>query len=294
MWKKEILVEGPYDFGRAIRRIAFDPLTSVDLKEDSIKVPLWIDGDSVVAEVKAAGSVNDPRFTVLSEYQNQEAVLSRLADIFKWDVSLSSIYDHFALTDLKPLFEMYRGTPLICDFGLYRCLMKSIIHQQLNLSFANTLTDRFAKTFGFEQEGVSFYPAPEQVGELSYDDLRKLQFSQRKAEYVIDTSKLIASGELSLEKLGEQSNEEIVKELVNIRGIGPWTAESVLLFGLGRENLLPAADVGLQNAVKNLYGLENKPTQQEMREMGKEWVPYQSYASLYLWESLGNHSVKDK
>ena len=92
------------------------------------------------------------------------------------------------------------------DFHLYHCLMKCIIHQQLNLSFAYELTKRFVHTYGEQIEGVWFDPLPETIASLETEDLRKLQFSQRKAEYVIDVSKRIVSGSLCLEELHDLSD----------------------------------------------------------------------------------------
>ena len=106
--------------------------------------------------------------------------------------------------------------------------MKCIIHQQLNLSFAYTLTGRFVHTFGEQKDGVWFYPLPETIAQLDYNDLRELQFSMRKAEYVIDTSRMIADGRLDLDELDQLSDEDIMEKLVKIRGIGPWTVQNVL------------------------------------------------------------------
>ncbi|MFP3360527.1 DNA-3-methyladenine glycosylase 2 family protein, partial [Planococcus sp. SIMBA_143] len=88
----------------------------------------------------------------------------------------------------------------------------------------------------------------EVVSKLKVDELRELQFSKRKAEYVIGIAEKIVSGDLKLEKLYAQTNMEVYDELLPIRGVGPWTVECVLLFGLGRKDILPAGDVGIQNA----------------------------------------------
>ena len=80
--------------------------------------------------------------------------------------------------------------------------------------------------------------------------------------------------------------------LIKVRGIGRWTVENFLLFGLGRPNLFPKADIGIQNAIKKLYNLEQKPTQEEMETHSKNWSPYLSYASLYLWRSVEKRSEK--
>jgi len=171
-------------------------------------------------------------------------------------------------------------------------MMKTIIHQQLNIRFAYTLTERFVKKFGKEKDGVYFSPTPETVSQLKYQDLRELSFSQRKAEYIIDTSRLIVNGDLDLDELSLRSDDEVIDQLVKIRGIGYWTAENILLFGLGRQNLFPVKDVGIQNAVKNLYNLDQKPTIEQLLSFSEGWSPYKSYASLYLWGSLENQKAR--
>src|SRR5699024_2241380 len=160
--------------------------------------------------------------------------------------------------------------------------------------FVNTLTKRWVTTYGIQKEGVWFYPKPETIAKDSVEDLRQMQFSQRKAEYIIGTSNMIADGKLSLQSLRQAEDDVVMRTLTGVRGIGKWTAEVFLLCGLGRKNLLPAADIGLQNAVKKYYGYDQKPKAEAIRELGKAWAPYQSYATLYLWESLGTHTVSSQ
>lgn len=288
MWKKIIEVNPPYDFDELLDRSSLDPLHKVDVNNRMMQVPLYDEeGNPFVATVQAIGTTEAPRFVVSGQNESQQSrALIELERIFQWNHSLQEVYDHFKQTNLAALFQQQAGTPFMLDFHLYDCIMKCIIHQQLNLSFAFQLSSSFAQTFGFEIDGVWFYPRPEDVAKLSYEDLRKMKFSQRKAEYVIDTSRLIASGELPLDELPNMSDDEVMKTLVKVRGIGPWTVQNVLMFGLGRPNLFPVADIGLQNAIKRYFDLEEKPSKEEMVQYSKEWSPYQSYASLYLWRSI--------
>lgn len=288
MWKKIIEVTPLYDFDELLDRSSLDPLHKIDRKERTIYAPLYDkEGAPFVVQVRAIGMTEDPRFEIRGQNKSQQAhALLELERIFQWNHSLEEVYAHFANTNLAKLFQQHKGTPFMLDFHLYDCLMKCIIHQQLNLSFAFQLSSSFARTFGFEVDGVQFYPRPEDVAKLSYEDLRKMKFSQRKAEYVIDTSRLITNGELPLDQLSHMSDDEVMKTLVKVRGIGPWTVQNVLMFGLGRPNLFPVADIGLQNAVKRYFNLEKKPTKDEMEQYSKEWSPYASYASLYLWRSI--------
>lgn len=286
MWKEIVSVTPPYQFDRVLERLSLDPLNAVSLEQREVRLPLRNQAkEPSIVTVRAAGTVDAPEF-VVSGTDDQELMMEEVKRIFGWKESLQPVLDHFSKTSLSKLFEEHAGTPLVLDFQLYHCLMKCIIHQQLNLPFAFTLTERFVHTFGELKDGVWFYPLPETIAKLDYADLRDLQFSMRKSEYAIDTSRMIAEGILNLDELASLTDEEIMKKLVKIRGIGPWTVQNILLFGLGRPNLFPMADIGLQNAIKRHFGLTDKPTKDEMLEMSREWQPYLSYASLYLWRSI--------
>ena len=282
----KIKIEGPYDFDRVLQRLSIDPLMVINKKERAVKVPMYQGMTPIVVKVQATGTKQEPAFELTSTANLTDTDVKHIKAIFQWDKPLQKIGDHFSKTDLAHIFQEHEGTPLVLDFDLYHCLMKCIIHQQVNMKFAHTLTQRFVHTFGFEQEGVWFYPKPADVAKLDYEQVTELKMSRRKAEYIIDTSKLIAQGELPLYKLDQKTDEEILKELVKIRGIGPWTVQNLLLFGLGRPNLFPVADIGIQNALKKLKGLDQKPTVLQMQEWAKDWEPYLSYASLYLWRSI--------
>jgi len=270
----------PYDFDRVIERLSMDPLISLNKEERYVLVPM----DRKIGKVQATGTTDKPSFLIEGIFEDVQ--YQTIKEIFHFDRSLEPIHDHFAKTNLAALFGEHRGTPIIRQFSLYATLMKSIIHQQLNLSFAHTLTTRFVHTFGEEVEGVWLYPQPEKIARLNVETLRDLQFSTRKAEYVIGVSKAIANRELNLEELAHEDDESIVQKLVKYRGIGPWTAGSFLLFGLGRPNLFPLADIGLQNALKKFWNLPEKPNAQEISSHFSEWSPYLSYAALYLWRSI--------
>lgn len=270
-----------YDFDRALERLATDPVNSVDLVKREIRIPME---EGNIVSLCGVGTTESPSF-LLKNGMDQKQV-EKIKSIFHFNRPLDAITNHFEGTDLEQLFIDHAGTPLIQSFSLYGTLMQNIIHQQLNLAFSHTLTMRFVESFGTKQDGVWRYPKPETVAALEVDDLRKLQFSGRKAEYVIGLSRLIVDGSLDLKKFSKMEDEEVAKEMVIHRGIGPWTAQNFLMFGLGRPNLFPIADIGLQNALKRLWNLDRKPTAAEMQARFPSWSPYLSYAALYLWRSI--------
>jgi DNA-3-methyladenine glycosylase II len=270
-----------YDFDRALDRLSGDPLNSVDLASRTLRIPME---EGNVITVQATGTKVQPSF-ILSGALN-EIQTKKVNEILHFNDSLDGISAHFANTDLAAIFTEHEGTPLIRSFSLYGTLMRSIIHQQLNMSFANTLSMRFVETFGSETEGVLRYPSPEIVANLDVSTLREMQFSTRKAEYMIGLSQAIADGSLEPESYRQMDDDEVTAKLTAYRGVGPWTAQSFLMSGLGRPNLFPIADIGLQNALKILWKLENKPTKDEIIARYPHWTPYLSYAALYLWRSI--------
>lgn len=275
-------VELPFNYRieDVLRRLSLDPLNSVDFSSQTVKVPL----DETIITVQSIGTFYEPKF-ILAGLETKEQY-ERVLSIFHFNRSLEPIQKHFLDTNLHSLFLKFEGTPIITDFSLYENIIKSIIHQQLNLSFARTLTERFVQTFGKSKEGVWLYPTPEIIASLDVETLRQMQFSSRKAEYIIGISKAIAEGDLNLYALATQSNDSILSELIKYRGIGPWTAESFLLFGLGRENLFPLADIGLQNSLKILWDLDRKPMKSEIIPHLASWSPFNSYAALYIWKNI--------
>nr|WP_180956571.1 DNA-3-methyladenine glycosylase [Bacillus canaveralius] len=280
-------IAGPYNFDLVLDRLSLDPLNAVNKDKRAVKVPMLIEREPIVADVTARGTVDEPEFHISGfEDHHKAQAIARLSAIFQWNTALMQVHEHFLETQLNDLFVTHYGTPLVLDFDPYSCLLKCIVHQQLNLSFAHTLTERMVKTFGFEKDGVWFYPQPERLAALETEDLRALQFSGRKAEYVIGIAREIVEGRLDLSEIEKLPDDEIMAKLIKLRGVGPWTVQNFLLFGLGRPNHFPTADIGIQNALKILFGLDRKPTLEEMEDYKIGWEPYLSYASLYLWRSI--------
>lgn len=148
------------------------------------------------------------------------------------------------------------------------------------------LTDQFVKRYGTEKNGVFFFPTPERVANISIEELREQKFSQRKAEYIVGLAKHIADGKLDLARIENETEEEVSAQLLPIRGIGAWTVQNFLMFGLGRKNMFPEADIGIRRALQGVFQLDNKPDDAFLEKVKQECEPYCSYAALYLWKSI--------
>ena len=270
-----------YDFDRALERLSGDPINTLSLTKRFVRIPM---AEGNIITLQGIGTVEHPAFQI--EDALQATQFEKVKSIFHMNDSLDEIGVHFAGTDLSPIFKEHVGFPLVKSFSLYGTLIRSIIHQQLNMAFANTLTMRFVETFGSKVDGVWRYPSPGQTAGIDVATLRDMQFSTRKAEYIIGLSQAISDGLLDLEKFSQMADDEVITELTSYRGVGPWTAQNFLMMGLGRPNLFPVADIGLQNALKKLWGLDRKPSKEEINARFDDWSPYLSYAALYLWRSI--------
>ncbi|MDT3494111.1 DNA-3-methyladenine glycosylase [Bacillus toyonensis] len=287
MWSEHVTLEYPYHFEEVLKRLSFDPLNIIQLDEKVIYVPLCIDEEQVVVRLQGIGTVQNPQFWISSQAGNPEKVMKRMRAIFYWDDPFQDIQNHFLSTSLRPLFEMYAYTPIILEFDYFACLLRCIIHQQINLKFATVLTEKFVKRYGTEKNGVFFFPTPEIVANISIEELREQKFSQRKAEYIVGLAERIARGTLDLASIETKTEEEVSAQLLPIRGIGAWTVQNFLMFGLGRENMFPKADIGIQRAVQGVFQLDDKPDDAFLENVKQECEPYCSYAALYLWKSIG-------
>ena len=162
----------------------------------------------------------------------------------------------------------------------YGALLRAIVGQQLSTKAARTIYNRILDLFGGST------PSPEQLLEASEEDLRGAGLSGRKVEYVRDLAHHVLDGELELDRLDDLKDEQVIEEIVAVRGLGRWTAEMFLLFHLGRPDVISGGDLGIRKAIQIEYGLDEMPTPGQVEEIGETWKPHRSLASLYLWESL--------
>lgn len=215
------------------------------------------------------------------------------------------VWEWFDLgTNLKPFYELSEQDPYLNqvtrDFDglrllgipdLFEAMSWGIIGQQINLAFAYTLKRRLVEAFGtsldWHDRTYWAFPTPERIAELAPEALTALQFTGKKAEYLIGVARMMAEGSLVKEALLARNDfAASEQELLSIRGIGPWTANYVLMRCLRNPAAFPIADVGLHNALKHVLGLEAKPTLPHIRQLAEGWKGWEAYATFYLWRVL--------
>lgn len=200
-----------------------------------------------------------------------------LADQKVWQKAIRHIRRSDSV--LAKIIERVGSFKFRLDDDHYEALVGSIIFQQLAGSAARAILNRFKQLYGGR------LPSPREYLGTELEKLRGAGLSPQKISYLKDLSERLDSGALNLGKFSEVSDEEVVRELDEVRGIGRWTAEMFLLFVLGRTDVLPVDDLGLQKAAKRAYRLRKLPGKEKFQQLAKRWHPYSSVATLYLWRS---------
>ena len=161
----------------------------------------------------------------------------------------------------------------------FAVLVESIISQQLATKAAEAIFRRFTKLY-------PKFPTATQILATRKSKLRKTGISGMKIDYLKDLARNIEDGKLKIKSLPKMSDEQVIEQLTQIKGIGRWTAEMFLIFSLGRQDVLPVHDLGLRKGVQFAFSLPQLPKPKEVEKFGERWKPYRSIATWYLWKSL--------
>jgi DNA-3-methyladenine glycosylase II len=167
--------------------------------------------------------------------------------------------------------------------GHYPALVRSIVGQQLSVRAARAIHGRLLAYFGGHE------PTPPEILAADPEELRAAAgLSRAKVAFLRSLAEHVESGELELERLDAMGEEEVIAELVAVKGIGEWSAHMFLMFQLGRPDVLATGDLGIRRAVERAYGLADLPSPGELRELAEPWRPYRTAACMLLWHSLDN------
>lgn len=185
---------------------------------------------------------------------------------------------------LKKLIKQHGTFELEKKKSLYLYLCYSIMSQQLSTKVASVIKQRFIDLFGGE-------PTPQQIVDMPFEKLRAIGLSNAKTNYVKNVAQFEIDFGMDHKKLAKMDNEEVIAYLTQIKGVGRWTTEMLLMFALGREDLFAIDDLGLQQAVIGLYDLKHrkkKIMQAKILQITQAWSPYRTYACMYLWRWKDN------
>lgn len=167
-------------------------------------------------------------------------------------------------------------------------LVRSIVSQQISGAAARTIQNRLVEAI--EPNRIS----PETILQFNIAQLRDLGVSRQKATYMLDLAEKVDVGNVDLKSIGKKSDNEIVEELTQIKGIGVWTAQMFMMFSLGRMDVFPDGDLGIQQGIKASYPVRGELTKAKMVKIAIPWRPYATVASWYLWRSLENGKNEER
>ena len=242
-------------------------------------------------EVRFSGPVDEARLHVRVDADPSSAVRDvvsgEVRKLFGLDFDLPAFY-RFARGEpvLEQLIEPHYGLRPTLTPAPLEILVASITAQQINLSFAFACRARLVRGYGVPiavgSGSVYAFPTATVLSQVSVSDLRALKYSSRKAEYIRDLARTIASEELDCEALAVAPNAEVVARLTALRGLGRWTAEWFLARGLGRGDVCPAGDLAVRKAFEHYFGNGAPLSEEEVRRRAEGWGPHQNLAVHYL------------
>lgn len=215
-----------------------------------------------------------------------KVIVAGLRRKFSLDLDLPAFYGFLeTVPELRGMAADHRGLRPLRKDSLLEALVLAIADQQVNVAFAAELKERLLTRYGHRYDvaghALWLFPRAEVLAALEEHALRPLQYTRNKSSYITGLARKFLQ-QPEWERLAGR-DAEIVERLIQLRGIGRWTAEYGAMLGLGVTDTLPAADIALLRMVQSAYGLPQRPTEQELRQIGEGWSPWRGMVTFYLW-----------
>ena len=182
---------------------------------------------------------------------------------------------------LKTFLQKFNVPVLPIEKNYFWSLCRSVIYQQISGKAAKKISDRYLSLF---DQDVKMTPAD--VMEIDIEKIYKVGISRQKSSYIKNIADAFSNNIINEKKISELDDQEIIKQLTSIKGVGRWTAEMFLIFTLRRTDVFPVTDLGVQKGFQIYYSLDNLPTIEMMNQKSESWRPYRTIMSLYLWYAV--------
>tara|TARA_Y100000031_G_scaffold148839_1_gene185729 strand:+ start:416 stop:1027 length:612 start_codon:yes stop_codon:yes gene_type:complete len=190
-------------------------------------------------------------------------------DLLKKDKNMQVLINKFGRPDLNPRQDYFQS------------LLRSIVFQQLSGKAAQTIYERFVNLIPKTSNHC-----PNEVLKLDKEEMRKAGLSFRKIDYVRNLADYFENNSFHKKDVEKMSDQEISKELIQIKGIGQWTVDMFLMFTLNRADILPCTDLGIQKGIMKILNMKNLPSKKKMENCSRKWRPYRTIACWYLWRMV--------
>ncbi len=299
----EIRPFAPFDFEQALDYVRASPSAVLEqIGADGIyRRALTLGGHDVLLTAQSVGTVAEPRLLLDVEGATVEpGIVAEAVRALDHTFSLQldpAFREALAARDpvLGRILEQFAGLRPLLLPDPYEALLWAVVGQQVHTGFARKLKAALIALVGrrltIGDQTYPMLPRPKEVAGLSVDALRAQQFSRQKAAYVIGLSQAIVEGRLDFAALRALPPEQAITALMEFPGVGRWTAESVLLRGLGVSSVIPAADIALRGVIGRAYGLGRTATEAEVRALAKAWGEWRGWATIYWWLASRSKSL---
>jgi DNA-3-methyladenine glycosylase II len=293
-WKSRLKPVPPYDFDLSATIFSSGDKQICRYENGRFWQVIRLGNKLLLATVQSNGTIDRPELALTLESpralsQNEQAEAGEfMYRLLNLGLELKSFYKgvkHDAV--LKRLTEELKGLRFMTTASLFEALVYAVCEQQISLAVARSIEIRIIKAFGntlrIGSDTYYAFPTPQTLSDASVELIRACGVSQKKAEYVRDISRMVASDQLDLEKFRDyKDTSAIIEELKKIRGIGLWTAEYLLIRGMSRLEALPADDLGIRRSISHYYFHDEKIIAEQARQLAENWGPWRGLASFYL------------
>lgn len=288
----------PFDFGLTAGYQTYfrGSYGSDSLAQDVYRRLLDVRGKLVLATVRSVGSVAAPELAVELQgdgLASQDAALA--ADQVAWILGAhQQLTPFYALAQTDPVLsavvERFNGLHLPHAASVFEALVLAILGQQLATNVARIIRTLLIETYGpcqtFQGETYYTFPRPESLLAATVEELQRLKLSRRKAEYIQGIAAAALGESNGLEALRQLPDADVVEQLRQLRGVGPWTAQWALIRALGRPDAFPLGDLALRRTVSQLYFNGADLDDARLEEFSRRWSPWRTYATIYLFTAL--------
>ncbi len=184
---------------------------------------------------------------------------------------------------LGALIKQVQPVTYLLQKNYFQALVEAIAGQQLSGKAAQTILNRVLALFKSKK-----FPTPQEYLKMSDTKLRSAGFSNSKVAYTKNVARFFMKREKEIKRIHKLTDEEVIKLLTEIKGIGVWSAEMFMMFSLGREDVFSYGDLGLRKGLQKVYNFKKEPTLKQMKKIVEKWKPYRTHGARYIWASLDN------
>jgi DNA-3-methyladenine glycosylase II len=282
MTTTQLTVQEPYDLALSLKaRASFSP--EPEQNAGILQAAVRIDNKPILLEVRQAASDSSVLQISSPDHVDRERLLEQAGWIVLAALDLQPFY-RIARNDpiIGPLTRRFRGMKPLRPATLFEMMVDAVIEQQISLAAARRIRVRLVERFGENKDGLWIFPGPEALARSALEAIRACGFSSRKAEYINGLASKVVDGSFDLDGLKGMTDDAVRSTISGIRGFGRWSADYILIRGLGRPDAVPVDDLAVRTIVGKYLGDGSRLTAEQVEQRLKPFIPFRGLAVFYL------------